>query len=208
MVGATLGLLAFMLAFTFGIAGSRFEDRRQALLSETNAIGTTYLRTAMIPEPMRSESQKLLREYVDVRLEGVKPGKYEQAIAKSEQLQNLLWTQAVAASEKDRSPITGLYVQSLNEVIDVHAIRLNAVRSRVPGVSWIGLYLLAVLSMALMGYYEGITSTRRSPAILAVVLAFSAVLTLIVDRDRPGQGLVRVDQQPMIDLQKSMSAAP
>src|ERR1044071_1741066 len=48
MVGSTLGLLAFMLAFTFGLAGSRFEDRRQLLLSDANAIGTTYLRTAMI----------------------------------------------------------------------------------------------------------------------------------------------------------------
>src|ERR1041384_6715698 len=61
MVGSTLGLLAFMLAFTFGLAGSRFEDRRQVLLSEANAIGTTYLRAAMLPEPMRTETQTLLR---------------------------------------------------------------------------------------------------------------------------------------------------
>src|ERR1044071_3455622 len=62
MVGATLGLLAFMLAFTFGLAGARFEDRREVLLSEANAIGTTYLRAAMLTEPMRTEIQNLLRE--------------------------------------------------------------------------------------------------------------------------------------------------
>src|SRR5688500_16180189 len=70
MVGGTLGLLAFMSAFTFGLAGSRFESRRQVLLSEANAISTTYLRVAIIPEPMRTESRNLLREYVDVRIKG------------------------------------------------------------------------------------------------------------------------------------------
>src|SRR4030095_4110003 len=94
-VGATLGLLAFMLAFTFGLAGSRFEDRRQILLSEANAIGTTYLRAAMLPEPMRTEAQNLLREYVDLRLEAVQqPGKLQQAIARSEELHNQLWSLA------------------------------------------------------------------------------------------------------------------
>src|ERR1051325_5800976 len=127
MVGATLGLLAFMLAFTFGLAGSRFEDRRQVLLSEANAIGTTYLRAAMLPEPMRTETQNLLREYVDIRLEAVQqPGKLQQALSRSEALHNQLWSLAVAATEKERSPITGLYVESLNEVIDLHATRIVA----------------------------------------------------------------------------------
>src|SRR5262245_30918871 len=57
MVGATLALLALMLAFTFSLAGSRFEDRRQVVLTESNAIGTAYLRAAMLPEPMRTESR-------------------------------------------------------------------------------------------------------------------------------------------------------
>ena len=207
MVGATLGLLAFMLAFTFGLAGSRFEDRRQVILSEANAIGTTYLRAAMLPEPMRTETRKLLREYVDVRLEAPQPGKVDQAISKSEELQDRLWSQATAAADKDRSPITGLFIQSLNEVIDLHAKRvMTALRSRVPGAIWIGLYLLAILAMTVLGYHEGLTSKRRSIAVIALTLAFSVVLILIVDLDRPGQGLLRVSQQSMVDLRKSMSA--
>src|SRR4030081_178572 len=118
MVGATLGLLAFMLAFTFGLAGSRFEDRRQVILSEANAIGTTYLRAAMLPEPIATETRNLLREYVDVRLEAVKSGSIEKAISKSGELHDRLWAEALAAVEKDRSPVTALFVQSLNEVID------------------------------------------------------------------------------------------
>ena len=206
MVGATLGLLAFMLAFTFGLAGSRFEDRRQVLQSEANAIGTTYLRAAMLPEPMRTETRTLLREYVDVRLEAIQPGKLAQSVSKSEELHERLWSQAVAATEKDRSPITGLFVQSLNEVIDLHAKRVMvALRSRVPAAIWIVLYFLAVLSMGAMGYHEGLTSKRRSVAVVAMVLGFSAVLFLIADLDRPGQGTLQISQQSMIDLKKSMS---
>jgi hypothetical protein len=205
MVGGTLGLLAFMLAFTFGLAGSRHEDRRQILLSEANAIGTTYLRAAMLPEPMRTETQNLLREYVDVRLEAVQPGKLDQAVVKSEELHNRLWSQAVAVAEKDRSPITGLFIQSLNEMIDLHATRVMAVlRSRVPGIIWIVLYVLAVLAMVMMGYHSGLAHSRRSIAVIALVLGFSSVLYLIADLDRPGQGTLLVSQQSMIDLRKSM----
>jgi hypothetical protein len=205
MVGATLGLLAFMLAFTFGLAGSRFEDRRQVLLSEANAIGTTYLRAAMLPEPMNVEARNLLREYTDVRLEGTQQGKFAQAVAKSEELHGRLWSVAVAATEKDRSDITGLFVQSLNEVIDLHATRLMAaVRSRVPAIIWIVLYLLAFIAMLMMGYHTRLTGSRRSLAVVALVLGFSLVLYLIADLDRPGQGMLRVSQQSMIDLRRSM----
>src|SRR5262245_30926773 len=68
IVAAELGLFAFLLAFTFGLAGARFEARRETLLDEANAIGTSYLRSKLLPEPQRTEVQKLLREYVDIRL--------------------------------------------------------------------------------------------------------------------------------------------
>jgi Protein of unknown function (DUF4239) len=207
MVGPTLGLLAFMLAFTFGLAGARFEDRRQSVLNETNAIGTTYLRTAMLPEPMRTEARNLLRQYVDVRLEAVQqPGKLEQAIARSEELQTRLWLQAVAATEKERSPMTSLFVQSTNQVIDLHAARLMAgLQSRVPAVIWIVLYLLGFLSMVMLGYNTGMTSGKRSIAVIALILGFSLVLVLIADLDRPGKGMLQVSQQAMIDLRRSMN---
>jgi hypothetical protein len=205
MVGATLALLALMLAFTFSLAGSRFEDRRQVLLSEANAIGTAYLRASMLPEPMRTESRNLLREYTDSRLEAVQAGKLTQAIAKSEDLHNRLWAQAVAVTEKDRSPITAIYIQSLNDVIDLHATRMMAaLRSRVPAPIWVVLFLLSFLSMAMIGYHEALSNSRRSLVVIALILGFSTVLFLIVDLDRPRQGTLQVSQQAMIDLRKSM----
>lgn len=205
MVGATLGLLAFMLAFTFGLAGTRFEARRQVLLSEANAIGTTYLRAKMLPEPMRTEAQNLLREYVDVRLEAVQPGKLQQAMVKSEELHNRLWLVAVATAEKDRSAITSLFIQALNQVIDLHAERVMAgLRSRVPGAIWVVLYLLAILAMVILGYHAALANSRRSIAVIALIFGFSSVLFLIADLDRPGQGTLQVSQQAMIDLRNSM----
>ena len=117
-----------------------------------------------------------------------------------------LWSQAVAATEKDRSDITSIFVQSLNEVIDLHAKRvLFGLRSRIPGAIWLMLYLLVFVAMASMGYHQGLTSPRRSPASLALLIAFSAVLILNVDLDRPGEGWLRTSQQSIIDLRNTMS---
>ncbi len=205
MVAGTLGLLAFMLAFTFGLAGARFEDRRQVMLSEANAIGTCFLRAEMLPEPMRTEVKNLLREYVELRIEAVRSGQIDQAVSKSEELQGRLWAQAVAVTEKDRSPIAAIFVQSLNDVIDLHATRVMAgLRSRVPAVIWIVLYVLATLAMEMIGYHAGLANSRRSIAAVALIIGFALVLFLIADLDRPGQGLLSVSQQAMIDLRKSM----
>src|SRR5499427_2024896 len=85
MVGATLGLLAFILAFTFGLAAARFDTRRQVLLEEANAIGTTYLRAGILPE-RGQEIRTLLRDYVAARLEAVQSGKLAEGIRRSEDI--------------------------------------------------------------------------------------------------------------------------
>ena len=209
MVAAMLGLLAFLLAFIFGLAASRFEDRRHVVLDDANAIGTTYLRAGLLPEPQRTEIRRLLRRYVDVRLEGVQPQLQAQALVESAELQNQIWSQATAVAAQDpRSVITGVFIQSLNEMIDLHStLVMIGLRSRIPAVIWVVLYFVAMLTMATMGYQEGLVGTRRSLASLAVVITFSVVIFLIVDLDRPMEGLLRVSQQTMLDLQRSMSDA-
>ncbi len=207
MIASILGLLAFLLAFTFGLAANRFDARRQAVLDEANAIGTTYLRARLLPEPHGTESARLLREYVDVRVRAVQQQEVAEGIAQSEELQELLWREAVQASRnKDGNPImTSLFIQSLNEVIDSHARRMQVgLRSRVPLTIWAGLFALAVLGMVGMGYHAGLSATRRSPAMLGLAVAFTGVLYLIADLDRSIEGTITVSQQAMIDLQKSM----
>jgi hypothetical protein len=207
IVAAILGLLAFLLAFTFGMAASRFEIRRELVLDEANAIGTTYLRAALVPEPHRTEIRTLLRAYVDLRLEGVEPGMAVPALARSEELQSRLWAQAVLVAEKKPTPITGLFIQSLNETIDLHAKRVTmGMRNRIPIPIWGALYFTAVLVMVGVGYHEGLTSKTRTLATLVLVVTFSGVLWLLADLDRPQEGLIKVSQQAMIDLRKSMTS--
>jgi hypothetical protein len=206
IIAAILGLLAFLLAFTFGMAASRFELRRELVLDEANAIGTTYLRAALVPEPHRTEIRTLLRDYVDLRLGGVEPGMAVPALARSEELQGRLWAQAVSVAEKNPTPITGLFIQSLNELIDLHAKRVTmGMRNRIPIPIWGALYFIAILAMVGVGYHEGLTSTTRTLATLVLAVTFSGVLWLLADLDRPQEGLIKVSQQAMIDLRKSMT---
>ena len=200
MVGAMLGLVAFMLAFTFGMASSRFDARKQALLDEVNAIRTAYHHAGLLKEPHRTEIQNILREYVAVRLEGVRPGKLEASILRSEQLHDMLWAQAISIGQKPDSIGARLYTQSLNDLVNQHTRRVTASLSRIPDVLWIVLYAIAVTGMAGMGYHTGLTGSSRSFVALGLALTFSAVLFLIVDLDRPQQGFLEVSQQAMEDL--------
>ena len=206
MVGATLGLLAFMLAFTFGMAATRFDTRKQLVLDEANAIGTTYLRAAMLPE-RRAEIRALLRSYVDARLDAVRSGRVAEQIVQSEHLQSQLWSAATTIGlQQPDSIVVGLFVESLNEVIDLHAKRVTAgLRNRIPGTIWVALLTIAALSLAAMGYHAGLVGTTRSLAILVVAVSFSAVIALIADLDRPQEGTLTVSQQALIDVRQSMN---
>jgi hypothetical protein len=206
MVASVLGLLAFMLAFTFGLAASRFDERRHAVVEEANAIGTTYLRARLLPEPQRSTTEKLLREYTETRTHGFNYGNMSEIMARSDELHQRLWNQAAEAAEKDpHSIMTGLYLQTLNETIDMHAKRLFVgLYSRVPATIWLTLWSLTLIGMFSVGYLTGLSGTRRSPEMPILSLAFAVVLLLVVDLDRAHEGFLRVSQQSMVDVLKTM----
>lgn len=208
LVGGMLGLEAFMLAFTFGAAAAHFDARRQAVLDEANTIRTAYLRADFLPEPHRAEIRNLLREYVDVRLEGVRSGKIEQGIARSEELHNQLWLQAAASREKTPSPAFAVqFIQSLNEIFALHSRRvITGLEFRIPNIIWIVLYAITALAAASIGYHSGLTGRSRPLVALAIILAFSAVILLIEDLDRPLYGFLEVSQRALVDLQTKMNA--
>jgi hypothetical protein len=205
-VGAALALLAFVLAFTFGMAASRYDTRRELLQREANAIGTTYLRTGFLPEPVRGELRAMLREYTEARLSISGPGDLETAIRRSEDLHGRMWAVTERVAPTRDSPLTSLFVQSLNETIDLHALRKTLVLwAHIPTTIWLALYIVAIVTMGAMGYYAGVAGTTRSVAGLAVVLSFAVVIALIADLDRPREGLLRANQQPLLDLQRSLT---
>jgi hypothetical protein len=204
-VGSGMGLLAFFLAFTFGVAASRFEARREVMLREANAIGTAYLRANLVPQPHRSEIQKILREYADVRIEAARSGNVERAVARSEELHGRLWAEVTGLAELDpRSIVGGLQIESVNELIDVHQMRVAAATTRIPPRVWDVLFGLTALAMVGVGFQAGQSGPKRSPVILVLALAFASVVLVIVDLDRPLEGSLRVSQQPLLDTRRSM----
>jgi len=209
MVGSTLGLLAFMLAFTFGMATTRYDARKAFVVDEANAIRAADLRAQLLKEPQRGGIRALLREYVDVRLEGVsQPEKLPQAIRRSEEIQQRLWSYLTTMGPEVPPPDRAALAASLVDVINLHTKRLNAVtQNRIYGAIWLALYSLAVLAMGMLGYRAGMASRRSAIAITVLAFAFSAVLTLINDLDRPRQSLVGVSQQPIIELRNRMHAS-
>src|SRR5262249_15125403 len=146
-----VGLVAFLLAFSFNMAAGGFQERRDNLIEDVNSIGTTYLRADMIAEPERSNIKALLREYVDNRIDSASRDEMRARQARTNELQNALWQQAAAAAEKDRSPITGLFVSAMNEMIDRHAKRATIIfEHHIPDSIWIALLGLTVLGIAAM----------------------------------------------------------
>jgi MFS family permease len=209
LVGATTALLAFLLAFTFGLAASRFDAKRAFLLDEVNAIGTAFLRTGLIPEPHRTAVRALLQEYVDLRVELVQhPEKAEQLVQRSGELQGLMWSHAEALVNADlqNPPLVALFVSALNEMFDMQTKRITVgVFYQMPSALWIALFALIVFSMLAVGYLLGTSDRASWLLVLLLSLALATVVLLIVDLDRSGArgaGLIKVEQEPMLDLQQ------
>ena len=201
LVAATFGLLAFLLAFTFSAASTRYDARRQMVLQEANAIGTAYLRADLLPEPQRTDTRNAFVAYAKLRTGGVTSLLRPEVMAESSALQDSLWSTAVSAGTlRPDSPVSALFIQAVNEVIDLDEARITAGRNRVPDSIWTALYALTALSMAAVGYQFGLSGTRSWGETVLLVLAFSLVILLIADLDRPQSGSVQVSQQPLLDL--------
>ncbi len=211
MVQATLALLAFLLAFTFGVASERFNERRNLVIQEANAIGTTYLRADFLPGQAKKEVQDLLRAYVNLRITRVESMEdLKERVKKAGQIQNDLWKQAVLNGKADlNSDIGALFVTSLNEMIDIQSSRLTVnVYSRVPDSVWGSLFLMMFLGLASIGYQTGLSGSRSWTTILILVLSFAIVISMIADLDRPREGFLKANLKPFQDLAESMGIKP
>ncbi len=212
VIGSTVGLLAFLLAFTFGLAAARFDLRRQLLLDEVNSINTCNLRAGIIPEPLRFETRRLLRDYVQTRVElAGQPHRLPQLLPafleKSQSQLDALWNQAERVADADRnSEMYALFVTSVHDVIDMHNKRVVVGQYRIPGSIWLALYFVAILSMVSVGYHFGIDASRDFSINLLLAFSFSVVIALIADLDNPSAGNLRVSQQPLLDLNQRLKA--
>ena len=189
-------LLSLLLGFTLTFAATRFAERRSLAVEEAVSLGTTYLRASTLPQPYRDRSKQLLREYVDARLalDDADKSQFNEAMSRSKHIQEELWLDAATVAQNDRSAITAVYLNSLNETIDLDAKRVAAFEYHIAPPIWI----LIILVSLIVGFTRGATMTSRFwLSLILIPITIAIVVALIADLDTPTRGLIRLDQRPL-----------
>jgi hypothetical protein len=209
--GAVFALFGLLLAFTFSGAASRFDERRDLVVQEANAIGTAYLRVDLLPPAAQPQLRTLFRQYLESRLATYRKlpdlagamSDYNRSL----QMQNEIWSLSVAAASADGNPgVISLVLSSLNDMIDITTTRLAASRKHPPLAIFAMLLALGFAASLLAGY--GMADCRKRPWLH--MLAFAAVTTMtvyvILDMEYPRLGLIRVDKydQLLVDVLQGM----
>lgn len=205
---AIFAVLGLLLAFTFAMAVSRFDARKQALVDETGAIGTAYLRVQLLPPGQQAAAAAVVfRTYVDARLSSARPYWYQDVRLRNEtsELQQQLWTQGTDAANQDpRAVTTGLYIQALNNMFDAQSARDASRLNELPTSAIYLLLVISILSTGVLGYRAGLGGRRSIVGAVLLALVITLVVGIIIDLDQPHQGLITISQRALIQLRQSM----
>jgi len=216
IMGATLGLLAFLLAFTFSAAQTHYETRVDNMVEEARIAGTAFLQADYLDEPGKTRVKALLYEYISDRLEIrrlIKQDREPEVMAlirKAEDMQRELWRLSLGMGFEVRDAIepkarNERFVLAVTELIDIHNLRLHAATmNRIPVIVWLTLFFSATMAMLVVGYQAGLTGKRSPVATVSMTIVFSAVMILITDLDRPQMSLFEINNQLMINLHGKM----
>ena len=203
LVGATLGLLAFMLAFTFSLSSSRFDARKQFLLEEVNTIETSWLRSGLVEQPYSNQLRKKLVDYTEIRIWLLdNPSKVKETLKKSSEIQNDIWALLTLMTKNNigDSRINALLIESINDMFDYQSRRVSkGLVDRIPNLIWIALFSLIIISMFEVGYLLGKSEKANWILVLALSMAFSAIIIIIVDLDS-SKGHITLNYQSLYDM--------
>lgn len=211
IAASILALLGLLLGFTMSMSVSRYDSRRRLVLEEANALMAAYQRAQALPAPENTELQQLLRQYVDNRLRvsenamdahTLQQGKQEDA-----RLQGELWSRAAALAQKNPQSVpAGLMLESLENAFSLENSRWIGFVAHLPeGVIYVNA-LMGLVAALMVGYDFGITGHRHPLSEALVIISIMMVLALIVELDHPHSGIIRVSQQPLVDLQHRLAA--
>src|SRR5262245_2988492 len=211
--GAVFALLGLLLAFTFSGASSRFDARRELIVEETNDIGTAYLRVDLLPPSAQPALRESFRRYLDARIEVYQKlpdiAAAKESLAKANELQLLIWRQAVAASLAPGAPPQApiLLLPALNAMIDITTTRTMAAQMHPPAVVFAMLFGLALAASLLAGYGMAGSKMRRWFHMVGFASVMAVAVYVILDIEYPRLGLIRVDafDQALVDLRESMN---
>jgi hypothetical protein len=208
-----LGLLALLLGFTFSLSLGRYESRSVAVIDETNAIGTAWLRAQALPDSVREPTREALRAYVDLRVREAAVALDHRAerdalLAAAGAAQLDLWNLAHRAMAEDsHSVMTGLYVQALNELIDAYGRRIATLDRHVPEAVSLVLYMTMIFVAGVVGYAAGLGDHRPFNISYLMLMLIVLLVFVIVDIDRPRRGLIQVNRDSLTGLQATIESA-
>jgi hypothetical protein len=206
-----LGLLALLLGFTFSMAVNRYDLRRDLVVEEANSIGTTYLRASFLPSNVQDQIKGMLVDYVRNRIDFYEAGRSMDKVIETErkahEIHQEIWRLAVKAGVSLNTPLTAIFVNSLNDTIDLDSKRLAAMRNHVPAAVWLLLVLVGFCGVGVTGYQVGLSGKRMwfNQALFPLLIA--GVITILVDLDSPRPGLVGISQQSLMDLETSLKSS-
>ena len=194
LVGSILAMLAFLLAVTMGMASERFDTRRGLVGDEANTIRTTFLRAGYLAEPYDKNIQNLLRAYVPLRIVSPHYTQLRENSARSKKVHAELWAQTTELIRQTPDTETkALFIESVNQLIELDTTRVTAGFSRVPETVILVLMFGSVLTMGVVGYSAGLTTRRGMFTAVVLIVALGSVLTLR-DRSRPASRRIPAGQ--------------
>lgn len=204
---ASMALLGLLLAFTFGMSIAKHDQRRMAVVADSNAIGDFYTCASLLKEPERAELQSVVRQYAQLRLEltrgQMRRSDLENALAKFNQLHARM-TELVGRALSGGTPIAVSLTNTLNAVTSNQASRLAAYRDRLPMSIVVLLFACAIVTALLIGREQGAADNSDIAGPLCFILLVSLAFYVTLDLNLPGGGLIRVSQEPIERLLAGM----
>jgi Na+/H+ antiporter NhaC len=205
--GAMLGLMALLLAFSFGMAATKFDERRKIIVEEANDIGTAILRSDLYSDSIRKLFLQDFSSYLDARIAyynaGVNNDNIRLALEKAEVISARLWKRATLSHDPSNPARTLQMIPALNSMIDIVTTRESARESKVPPLILFMLLILTLVSAFLTGYnYKG--KRRSMVMVTGFALMMALTLYLVMELDRPRRGLISLDaaQAKIAELKK------
>jgi hypothetical protein len=206
VLGATLTLLGLIIGFTFSLAINRYDLRENYEAAESNAIGTEYARTDLLPPPYAAQLRGLLEQYLDQRISWYTTRderQLQQIATATAGLQTELWLAVRVPASAKPTPVNALAVSGMNEVLDSRGYTEAAWSNRIPASAWLLMILIAICCNVLIGY-SARRSSRQAILLLTLPLLGSVAFLLIADLDSPRDGLIHVVPANLVNLSDSL----
>ena len=206
ILAATLTLLGLIVGFSFSMAVSRYDQRKNLEEEEANAIGTEYLRAGLLPAADAAKVRALLKGYLEQRVAfyTIRDSQQNQQInVRTAQLHNELWSAVQAPAVAQPSPLTALAVAGMNDVLNSQGYTQAAWWNRIPVAAWALMAGIAICCNLLIGY--GTRDIKTKGFLLPILpLVVSIAFMLIADIDSPRGGFIRVNPQNLTNVSDSL----